>query len=374
MLIFGGNGFIGSEVTKLLLADCGSGNDKLDITVVNRGKSWDWDTNKSIKPFVKQIQHDRDTDIFCCADLVKLSRTEKLDVIVDFSGYDSHAVKDAVKLFRNKVGLYIYISSDSVYEVCNKNLDTFSVETDAVRPASCHQRKLYKEQDSYGHDKLKCEEVLQSQSQDHGIPFLVLRLADVIGAYDSTERWWQYQLWASIAVNENVPVYVPQDLKHKQISLVYVKDVALIIKNIVCMDSYVSIQNQAYNLAFNETCTVKELLENIALNACDQNVQVEFSSGYSIPHIYPSVDKGPINCSKAKDMLMFHPTSLQVAISQIVLVYKSIEKSEMYNTEKQDIYSSLKKDLKNVYEKETYLKLMTSIKHCLGLKVDNKLS
>ncbi len=37
--------------------------------------------------------------------------------MIDFSAYDSDVVKDALKVLEDKIKLYIYISTDSVYEV-----------------------------------------------------------------------------------------------------------------------------------------------------------------------------------------------------------------------------------------------------------------
>lgn len=58
------------------------------------------------------------------------------------------------------VGLYVYISSDSVYEVSVPKLHSgASVEKDAVRPRNAEEQQRLKELDSYGHYKLACEEV-----------------------------------------------------------------------------------------------------------------------------------------------------------------------------------------------------------------------
>lgn len=42
---------------------------------------------------------------------------EHFDAVVDFSAYDSDVVKDALKVLDDHIKLYIYISTDSVYEV-----------------------------------------------------------------------------------------------------------------------------------------------------------------------------------------------------------------------------------------------------------------
>ena len=48
--------------------------------------------------------------------------------------------------------------------------------------------------DEYGHAKLGGEEVLVKQQAAGGFPWVSLRLADVIGPRDTTDRWWVYQV------------------------------------------------------------------------------------------------------------------------------------------------------------------------------------
>ena len=42
---------------------------------------------------------------------------QRFDAVIDFSAYDSDVVKDALQVLQDQIRLYIYISSDSVYEV-----------------------------------------------------------------------------------------------------------------------------------------------------------------------------------------------------------------------------------------------------------------
>ena len=353
VLLFGGNGFIGSETCKLMIE-----SGIFDIWVVNRGKSWDWDTPTTIKPFVKAIKFNRDKDITCCKDLVSLSNAETLDAIIDFSGYESDAVQESVDLFRKAAKLYIYISSDSVYEVCEKQHNAPSKETDAQRPKLAERRKQYKRRDSYGHKKLKCEEVLAAQLNEGGIPYVVLRLADVIGAKDSTERWWLYQLWVQAALKLDLPIFVPDELKEKPISVVFVKDVATLILNIISMEHRNSIVNSSFNLACTEITSVPSLLCAIAENIAGHNVRIAYSACQDIPHIYPSVELGPIDCSKAVSCLGFVPTALSDCIAEITNFYLGIVKCDGYSVEKRDMLESMEEDLKELYDKETFDKLM----------------
>ena len=63
------------------------------------------------------------------------------------------------------------------------------METDAVRPKDEKEVGLLKRKDPYGHYKLSCEEALSYyQREKSGFPWVSLRLADVIGPRDTTNR------------------------------------------------------------------------------------------------------------------------------------------------------------------------------------------
>ena len=42
---------------------------------------------------------------------------EQFDAVIDFSAYNSDVIKDALEVLENQIKLYVYISTDSVYEV-----------------------------------------------------------------------------------------------------------------------------------------------------------------------------------------------------------------------------------------------------------------
>ena len=133
ILVFGGNGFLGSETMDLLIQ---AGD---ELTMVNRG-NWYWDSHKRVLPHVQHIKCDRKHPLETCPELVsKVSETEKFDAVIDFSGYGSIETKESSKLLRGKVDLYVMISTDSVYDVCDKDHDGLTKETDSVRPASADE-------------------------------------------------------------------------------------------------------------------------------------------------------------------------------------------------------------------------------------------
>ena len=52
-----------------------------------------------------------------CSELTQFVSGSKVDAVVDFSGFDPEAVEEALRVVWRNVGVYIYVSSDSVYEV-----------------------------------------------------------------------------------------------------------------------------------------------------------------------------------------------------------------------------------------------------------------
>lgn len=139
ILSFGGNGNIGSEVIEQIF-DSGI---PLTLTLVTRG-NWHFDSEVRIKPKVDHfIVCDRDNGLESCPKLMqRIRETKKFDLVLDFSGYKSEWIGDAVKALKDKVGLYMYISSDSVYEVSEaKDEVRRSKESDAKRPKDPKRRE-----------------------------------------------------------------------------------------------------------------------------------------------------------------------------------------------------------------------------------------
>jgi len=67
-----------------------------------------------------------------------------------------------------------------------------------------------------------------------GIPYVMLRLPDVLGPRDTTYRFWLYQLWVRLApVLGSRPVTIPKFLEEQENSFVYVDDVAKVVVDAV---------------------------------------------------------------------------------------------------------------------------------------------
>jgi len=117
--------------------------------------------------------------------------------VVDFSAFRRRNVKSVYNGLKGLIRLYILISTDSIYDVCDQKVRNLPriIEEFAVRPKDPKSIKKLKKDEDYGHDKLKCEEFLYAQEDKSLFPFIVFRLPDIIGPYDDTGRFWAYILW-----------------------------------------------------------------------------------------------------------------------------------------------------------------------------------
>jgi nucleoside-diphosphate-sugar epimerase len=336
ILSFGGNGMIGSEVLSRLFAR-DDGTD-YEVTLVSRG-NWPFDSAERIMPNLKRaVVCDRAKDAECagledcdintlhyCKELMEVvNATERFDYVLDFSGYEAKWVHDAIHTLKGKVGYYVFISTDSVYEVCDAKEATDRVkskEEDAVRPTDNDKRDELRHGDPYGDAKLGSEEALNDQRNDEGgFPWVALRFSDVIGPRDNTFRWIVYHLWIKFYHDLQLPLHVPQGMENVTASFTYVDDAASSI--ILAMDGKEKVWDQAYNIAMEEEFTLPKTLAKIADMLEVNGTETSPNSIEESFFIYPTVFKGPVDISKAKDELGFVPTSADTAFRETVRWYE----------------------------------------------------
>ena len=324
ILVFGGNGFIGSEVVRRLLAR------KYEVTTVNRGNQY-FDSEKRIAPFIKEnYKCDRDKSLRReCAQLV---HSGKYDVVIDFSAYNPEHLQEAIGLLKLRVGLYIYVSTDSVYEVCEKRHDGPTKEEDAIRPQSARKRAKLKKDELYGHNKLACEEVLREQRKSGGFPYTILRLPDVIGPRDNSLRFWMYQLWIRVHEAIEHPVHLPSGVANVPFSLVHVEDVAKAVEGV--LDVGEKAHDQVFNLGFEEHLTLDTFLNDLAAKLGVKDLQFHHDDKTSW-HTYPTVTKGPLNITKARTLLNWEPMTWQGALSSLCDFFDDAMTNEELSEEKE---------------------------------------
>jgi len=329
ILSFGGNGMIGSSTLSRLIEDA-----SYDITLVSRG-TWPFDTATLIQPHVSSVICDRDNTLKSCPDFMKVINTiDEFYAVLDFSGFEPQWVQDAVDVLKDKVRVYIYISTDSVYEVSEGaqkdiasnqrgELTTKMRETQAVRPADKFLQYRLNQIDAYGHQKLAGEEVLQAQKN---IPYVSLRFADVIGPRDGTERWMVYHFWVKYFKAMDIPLTIPDDVANMTTSITFVEDAAASI--IAAMETKEA-WNDAYNIAceegFNVVAGILIMADIFGVDSVDVK-PVPADESFAV---YPSVRRGPVDITRAKEVLKFKPTPIKEVLKKTVEWYEEVfEKDE----------------------------------------------
>lgn len=122
------------------------------------------------------------------------------------------------------------------------------------------------------------------------------------------------------------PILIPEDSLEKPLSFVYSLDVGRLIYQLITRPRP-DVFNDVYNLAFEETITLKSFFESVSSHL--KNNSLEFGTGpFSIG--FPSVTRGPINISKAVQVLNWMPTDLQEAIRKTVEFYNDAQFNPEY--------------------------------------------
>ena len=306
ILVLGGNGFLGSETVEFLM------NADYEITTLNRGNKY-FDSDKRINEFVKErIICDRDTLIRKTCPGLK--RSGKYDAVIDFSSYSPMHIETMIDILRGRTSLYVQISTDAVYEVCEKTHKNRTKEEDGIRPVERKLRDKLASNDKYGDQKLACEEALKEQRQRGGFPYVILRLSDAIGPRDTTMRLWTYQIWVKLHKQLNLPVHLPDGIHNKTFSFVYSKDVAKAILDV--LQAGEKVHDKTINLAFDEAITLEELLNKVGNYLKIHNVHFNRNDS-SAWYRFPAVELGPIDTSAAKELIDWNPAALDDALNEI---------------------------------------------------------
>jgi 2'-hydroxyisoflavone reductase len=189
ILIIGGTRFLGRHLVESALA---RGH---KVTLFNRGK-----TDPTLFPQLETILGDREHD------LDKLSG-RVWDAVIDVAGYVPRIVRLSAQGLERSLGLYVFISSVSVYASFSKvGID----ESDAVGKI---EDESFEEitGESYGPLKALCEKAVQDI---YGERALIVRPGLIVGPNDPTDRftYWPVRVarGGDVLVPEkpNVPVQI----------------------------------------------------------------------------------------------------------------------------------------------------------------------
>jgi len=180
--------------------------------------------------------------------------------------------------------------------------------------------------DTYGHRKLESEETLHKFHQKLKYQYISIRLPDVIGPRDNTNRFWKCFLWAKLTDIVG-PITIPDEIADKPLSFVYSLDVAELIFSLVANDYDEQVFNNAYNLAFKETISLRYLFESMASylgNSMPNITDGEFPIGF------PSVKRGCVDISKAVNVLKWSPVTIDDALKDSMLFYNDAQFNKEY--------------------------------------------
>ena len=281
------------------------------VDFANRGNKY-WDATAMIKGRAHWIACDRNALQEYCNGL---ANSGYYDVVVDFSTYREQQMKDILQLLNKRFSVYVYISTDSVYEVSPASEHGGpSREDDAPQP---EQASKITHQERYGREKLLAEHALMRECEDE-CKYVILRLPDVIGPRDNTQRWWSYQIWLKVHQRLNSPIHIPKSLEKMDMSLVYSKDVATLVSNMVSKDN--SLVSNIFNLAFQSTITLPSLIKQMALCMNISQDNVHFTKGTLV--YFPSVTRGPIDTTKIQNIHIWRPTDLRQAVCETCAFYE----------------------------------------------------
>lgn len=317
VLVIGGTRFVGYGLVWRLLAR----GDR--ITLLNRGTHPD--------PFgerVERLHADRTTAAFAQA-----LQGRHFDAAVDFAVFTGEDASGAVETLRKHVGHYVLISTGQVYLVLEEYRPPAREEdyrgTVLPRPETTQALAQW----SYGAGKRDAEDVVHGAWEREGFPVTSLRLPIVNGERDSSGRLQTF-LWRLL---DGGPLLLPNGgdtiCRH-----VYSGAVVRLIAEILGREETFG---QAYNLAQDETPTLRELIERLAgsLGAPAPVLDVSFetleNAGLDPRDVSDFSSKWMSNLdpTRAKEELGFHHEPLQVYLDRIVtsfLAHFPAEPPEQY--------------------------------------------
>ena len=294
-----------------------------EVVTVNRGNSY-WGSCSS--PTLRANRRHREKYRDSISELVNSGRQRRWLGVVDFCGYSPKDMQESLPdiLFDWEIfPIYIFISTDSVYEVS----PNASGESSLGRPvtedcAGLQDPSLYN-RDAYGHKKLMGEEAL-SQRSELKQSLVILRLPDVLGEYDDTLRLWSLKLW----VESGMPVYSPTDLDDTPLAFVYSGDVVAVITDLL-MPKAKTVRG-CFNLCSDEQIDFTDLIRMIAsTDQVDASVPRITDKGVR-KQFLPSVEfrRRPLSNEKGKKSLKFNPTPLQAVLERSVSWINKVAEKE----------------------------------------------
>ena len=148
VLFIGGTGIISTACATLAVAR------GIDLTLLNRGRS--------IRP-APQGAHLLEADIRDEEAVQQILSGRHFDAVVDWIAYTPADVERDLRLFREKIDQYVFISSASAYQTPAANLP--------IRESTPLENRVWE----YSRNKIACEELLLNEYRQSLFPFTIVR-------------------------------------------------------------------------------------------------------------------------------------------------------------------------------------------------------
>lgn len=234
LLVLGGTHFAGRNFLETWIARYGPE----EVTIFQRGL-----TGAHLFPGVQRVLGHRETDDIC-----QLAR-DSWDLVVDFSCYFPATLSPLLTLLKERAGLYIFISTISVYDTSGNS----PVTEDSTLYTCTEDMATDTSVQSYGPRKAACEKIIAQIWKEN---YLIFRPSLIYGPYDPTDRfyYWIYRtaMRGSFLIPEEAPQY--------RMNFTDVKDMALVL----CEAATHTFAHTTYNLT---THTPNTLMERLILFA-----------------------------------------------------------------------------------------------------------
>ena len=238
---------------------------------------------------------------------------------------------------------YVYISTDSVYEVCETCAASSVREIDAVRPADQRLRRRKIKKDKYGDGKLSVEEYIERfRSGLPSVRFFSLRLADVIGPYENTGRLWSLVL--GLAKSDRIPFTIPVGKRALQpLNFTFSHDVSACIARLL---EEPALPSCALNVACAETVSYAQLCAIVSSRLRSLGLlegPPQFREGRGT--LFPSVTRASPLCMDRLYALGVTPTPLREAVEQSAEWFAECTGRGLYQREFAHIVAGLERSL-----------------------------
>ncbi len=248
--------------------------------------------------FTRRLKGDRKNP----ADLDKVAKSTKWDLVIDNLGYTKSDMEILVKAFAGRTGRLFFTSTVSVYRYSNRRFYQPLNEEDVQYGFTPKDEDPSNVHWQYARGKLEAEAYLTSQKE---IPWTIFRPSPVYGPFDNKNRVF----WYLTRLIQGGPILLGNG-GVQSFRLCFSEDLARAYRSAAEKDST---KNQIYYLAQFEIVTLRQLLE---LSAEALKAPVEF---LSLPEELLGELSGPLgnlqnfipNIAKAQHELEYRPTPFE---------------------------------------------------------------